>query len=132
MKLERTLLYVSLALFVATIALVWITNGNGMVGNDLVRNPMQEESRNLKDGLRGGAVVAEVVPNTAAEKAGLSHGDIIVVVKGEPVRDASHLRIRFGVVRLGETVELRVLRDGRERTVSASSNRGRGDPNDGR
>ena len=57
-----------------------------------------------------GAVIREVVSDTAAEDAGLMAGDVIAEVDGEPVRDANDLRNRIGMMRAGTEVELRVIR----------------------
>lgn len=59
-----------------------------------------------------GATVADVAPGSAAEKAGLRRGDIIVGVNGRPIVSAAQLRARVGLVAIGQTIELDVLRDG--------------------
>jgi len=66
-----------------------------------------------------GAMVAGVVQGSAAAKAGLRRGDIIVAVDGRPVVSAAQLRARIGLVRVGETIEVELLRDGRRLTASA-------------
>ncbi len=65
-----------------------------------------------------GAVVAQVVPGSAAERAGLRVGDVIVRVNGRPVRDASQLRNEVGLLRVGSRVELEVMRDGKSLRLS--------------
>jgi serine protease Do/serine protease DegQ len=73
-------------------------------------------------GLRdtGGAVVAQVVPGSAAAKAGLVAGDIVVAVNGRPVRNGGALRNAIGLLRIGEQVTLDIIRNGRPRTVQAN------------
>ena len=87
----------------------------------------QDLTPNLADGLgikaREGAVIAQVMSGSAAEAAGLLRGDVIVAINGESVRNASHLRNEIGLVRVGQTVELRVVRDGEVRTVTAKVGR---------
>ena len=68
---------------------------------------------------RRGAVITQVTPESAGDKAGLKTGDVIIAVDGQPVRDASMVRNRIGLLRVGEKVELTVLRDGNKRTVTA-------------
>ncbi|MDX1374580.1 MAG: DegQ family serine endoprotease [Burkholderiales bacterium] len=66
-----------------------------------------------------GAVIAEVQPDSPAARAGLRAGDVVTAVNGRPVRTASGLRARLGVLPVGETVELVVRRDGATRIVRA-------------
>lgn len=76
---------------------------------------------------REGALVAQVAPNSAAADAGLESGDVIVAVNGQPVRSANDLANAIGLLRIGTEVEIRYLRDGRERTATAVV----GDPDSG-
>ncbi len=66
-----------------------------------------------------GAVITQVDKNSAADKAGLKAGDIVVKFNGKPVRNASSLRNRVGLLRVGERVELVILREGKQRTLTA-------------
>ncbi|MDH3474740.1 MAG: DegQ family serine endoprotease [Rhodospirillales bacterium] len=66
-----------------------------------------------------GVVVSQVEPDSAADTAGLEPGDVIVKLDGEPLRDASDLRNRVGLARVGTTVELTLIRDGQQREVKA-------------
>ncbi len=63
-----------------------------------------------------GAVITQVEPGSAAEKAGLAAGDIVTVIDGKPVKNSSELRNRIGLTPVGKDVEVTVLRDGRRRT----------------
>jgi serine protease Do/serine protease DegQ len=66
-----------------------------------------------------GALVQEVVPDSAAETAGIEVGDVITGVDGEKVSGASDLRTTIGLRRSGESVRIDIIRDGKERTVTA-------------
>ncbi|KAA3629362.1 MAG: DegQ family serine endoprotease [Proteobacteria bacterium] len=66
-----------------------------------------------------GAVVANIVEGSAADKAGLKTGDIILTVGGRKVRSASDLRNAVGLVRIGEKLEMGILREGRRMTLTA-------------
>jgi serine protease Do len=74
-----------------------------------------------------GALVAEVVENSAAAAAGLKRGDVIVAIDGRPVADSRSLRLQIGQIRPGRDVEVRYVRDGRERTATARLNPAPGD-----
>ncbi len=69
---------------------------------------------------REGALVQEVVAGSAAEKAGVQVGDVILAVDGETITGASKLRATIGVKRQGDKVRLDVLRDGNRRTLVAT------------
>ena len=68
----------------------------------------------------GGAVVSQVVPQSAAAKAGIEAGDVIIGLDGEPVLGSGPLRNEIGQKQPGDTVRLTLLRDGKERTVTAT------------
>ncbi|MEM7208928.1 MAG: Do family serine endopeptidase [Pseudomonadota bacterium] len=66
-----------------------------------------------------GVVITEVEPGSAAQRAGLQVGDVIVVVGGRPVRHTNDVRNIIGLLRVGQQVTMRVIRDGVERNISA-------------
>src|SRR3546814_6706995 len=84
---------------------------------------IQDLTPDLAEALRlprtAGAVIASVEEDTPAERAGLRPGDIVVAVNGRAVEDSADLRNAIGLMRAGSEVELTLLRDGREITVSA-------------
>lgn len=67
-----------------------------------------------------GAVVAQVVKGSPAEKAGLQPGDVITAINGRKLRNAAELRNVLGLTRIGDQVSLDVQRDGRVRMVKAT------------
>ncbi len=67
-----------------------------------------------------GALVQEVVSGSAAEVAGIEVSDIIIAVDDEPVTSASELRTTIGLRRSGDTVRIKLIRDGKKRTISAT------------
>jgi len=66
-----------------------------------------------------GVVITQVVEDSAAEDAGLLAGDVVVAVDGRPVRRAADLRNKVGMSPVGDRIELTVMRDGRERSITA-------------
>jgi Do/DeqQ family serine protease len=69
--------------------------------------------------IRDGAVVAEVRAGSAADRAGLQVGDIVVALNDKAVLSAAGLRIQLALLRIGDEVRLGVLRGGRERQLAA-------------
>ena len=67
-----------------------------------------------------GAFVQQVVEGSAADKAGVKAGDVITAVSGVPVKSAQELRNRIGMLRVGDRVELALIRDGKAHTVAAT------------
>lgn len=61
-----------------------------------------------------GVIVAEVQAGSPAQRAGLRVGDVILAVDGDPSDTVDILRRQIGLSRVGETVTLTVLRDGRQ------------------
>lgn len=66
-----------------------------------------------------GAVVTRVVPDSAADEAGIESGDVVVAVNGETITNAADLRNAVGLLRVGEKVRLALIRNGDKRTVTA-------------
>jgi serine protease Do/serine protease DegQ len=66
-----------------------------------------------------GAVVTQVTSDSPAKKAGLKAGDIITTINGRPVQDATDVRNRVGLLRIGQKVEMDILRDGKKHHLRA-------------
>jgi len=67
-----------------------------------------------------GALVGEVRPNTPAENAGVKEGDVIVEFNGKKVTDDRHLRLIVAQTPPKTKVTLKVVRDGKEKTLTAT------------
>lgn len=68
---------------------------------------------------RGGAVVTNVIKDSAAEKAGLKVGDVVTAVDGVSLLNADNLRNTIGLLMVGQTINLDIIRDGKEKTLTA-------------
>ena len=66
-----------------------------------------------------GALVSQVVEGSPAEKAGIHTGDVITSVNGQPVKSNSELRNSIGLMRVGDKVEIGLLRDGKPLKLTA-------------
>src|SRR5262245_56608376 len=67
-----------------------------------------------------GALISQVLEGSAAEKAGLQAGDVVTSVNGRAVKDAAGLRNTIGLLSVGDSIELSVLRDGKPRKITAT------------
>ena len=66
-----------------------------------------------------GALVAGVAQGSAAERAGIKTGDIITSINGVAMKDAGELRNTIGMLRIGDKVDIGLLRDGKPRKLTA-------------
>ncbi|MFZ9653742.1 MAG: Do family serine endopeptidase [Steroidobacteraceae bacterium] len=66
-----------------------------------------------------GAVINQVAADSAAARAGLRAGDVVTTVNGKTVKSAADFRNAIGLLRVGDKVEVAVLRDGQTRRLSA-------------
>ncbi|HXX57684.1 MAG TPA: DegQ family serine endoprotease [Thermodesulfovibrionales bacterium] len=66
-----------------------------------------------------GALVSDIVPDSPAEKAGFKRGDVILEMNGRPVRDYHDLPRMVAVMSPDEKVTFKVLRNGKEETITA-------------
>ncbi|MEQ1580831.1 MAG: Do family serine endopeptidase [Steroidobacteraceae bacterium] len=67
-----------------------------------------------------GALVSQVVEGSAAEKAGVRAGDVITAVNNRTVKTGAELRNAIGLLRVGDKVEITLLREGKPRRVTAN------------
>jgi serine protease Do len=81
--------------------------------------PALAESFNLKN--NKGALVADIVPDSPAAKAGLKEGDVVTAINGQPVTDANSLKNQVSAFTPGTKLNLEILRDGKTDTVAATT-----------
>ncbi len=65
-----------------------------------------------------GVLIAEVARNSPAERAGIKAGDIVVAINGTTLESATQLRNAIGLLRVGQSVEFKLLHKGVTRTVT--------------
>ena len=65
-----------------------------------------------------GAFVNEVLPGSAAAKAGIKAGDIITSLDDKPVESFAALRVKIGTTAPGKEVKVGLLRDGKPQTLT--------------
>lgn len=67
-----------------------------------------------------GVWIESVTPNSAAEKAGLTKGDVVVRIDGHPVADAPALIEQIGRHRPGDKLSIAYLREGSEHNAEVT------------
>jgi Do/DeqQ family serine protease len=83
----------------------------------LIQDLTPEIAASLDLAISEGAVVTRVEPGSPAEKAGVSVGDVVVAADSVAVTSSADLRNRIGLVRVGDEVNLSVLRKGKRRSI---------------
>ncbi len=66
-----------------------------------------------------GALISQVMPDSAAQRAGLQTGDVIVEVNGTPIVESNQLRMAISMMNPAQTVKLKVFRNGQNVDVTA-------------
>jgi serine protease Do len=67
-----------------------------------------------------GALVVSVVPDHAADKAGVRHGDVIVTVDGERIKNTRELIDTISAMPPDTEVKLGVMRNGKPKTLTVT------------
>ena len=67
-----------------------------------------------------GALVAQVEPGSAAARAGLKAGDVILQANGKPILDSGDLPASIALARPGDELQMQVWRDGRAQELTAT------------
>ena len=67
-----------------------------------------------------GVLVVMVEPSSPADRAGLLIGDVIIAVAGTPVGDPHELAEQLGAERVGQPLELTIVRGGERRGLSVT------------
>ena len=65
-----------------------------------------------------GTIIAGILKNGPADRAGMKPGDILVAINGAPVNDTTAMLNLIAQLPPGERAEMKVLRKGREATLS--------------
>jgi Do/DeqQ family serine protease len=81
-------------------------------------NPELAESLGVDE--TEGALISRVQSGSPAEAAGLKAGDIVTKFNRDPLEGSNDLRNKVGMLTVGTTIELTVIRDGKERDINVT------------
>ena len=71
-------------------------------------------------GVNGGVTVANVIPGTPADQAGLKVGDTIISVDGKPVKNGDELVADIASRKPGTKIDLGFIRNGKKQTAAVT------------
>ncbi|MGK4329628.1 serine endoprotease DegQ [Lonsdalea quercina] len=86
----------------------------GIKGSEMT----SEMAKAFKVDAQRGAFVSEVLPKSAAAKAGIKAGDVLVSLDGKAINSFAELRAKVGTTAPGKTVKIGLIRDGKQQEVS--------------
>jgi serine protease Do len=96
---------------------------SGKVERGLLGVQIQPVTQEIADSMSlssaSGALVASVVADSPALKAGIKSGDVVRSVDGKDIESARELTRMISAVKPGETVKIGLWRDGKDMTVTA-------------
>ena len=85
---------------------------------------IQDVDKNLAESLGLekpiGALIAEVEPDSPADKGGVEAGDVVIEFNGRTITDASDLPHTVGLIAPGKKVPVVVVRKGKERSLKVT------------
>jgi serine protease Do len=83
-----------------------------------VQDITEDLAKSMKLKERSGALIADVFAGDPADKAGLKSGDIVTEINGKKIKDMHELLMMIAGFRVGETVKVKIIRDGQEKELS--------------
>jgi serine protease Do len=81
-----------------------------------VQDITEDIAKNLKLKDINGALISDIFKGDPAERAGLRTGDIVIEVNGKKIKDSHELLLTIATFHVGDRVEVKVQRDGQEKT----------------
>ena len=99
-----------------------IANGKvkrGLLGIN-IQNITEDVAKSLDLKNTKGVIVSNVRPASAADKAGIKRGDIVLAINGEAIEDSNILRNKVAQSQPGSEIKIKVLRDGKEQEFTAT------------
>ncbi len=79
-----------------------------------------ELAKNLGMDQVEGALVGTIAKGSPAEAAGVKAGDVVIALDGKPVRTSGELRNRIGLLTVGTSINLTILRDKAKKDIKVT------------
>jgi serine protease Do/serine protease DegQ len=97
---------------------------NGAVKRGEIGIYPQDLTPNIASGLgierRDGVLVVDVAPDSAAARAELAPGDLIIAIDGTPIHTVADFRRRIDFAHVGDKLRLSIISDGTTKTVAVT------------
>ena len=85
----------------------------------IIQNITEDLAKGLSLKDTKGVIVSDVRQESAAGKAGIKRGDVIIAINGEAIEDSNTLRNKVAGTTPGTEITLTVIRDGSEQQIKA-------------
>jgi serine protease Do len=93
----------------------------GWMGVEVVMLPIDQDTQKLLNlQSKKGSLINTVLQGGPAEKAGLKPYDVIIAIDGQAIENSNDLRMKIADIPPGMKVEIKVIRDGKEKTLTAT------------
>ncbi len=96
---------------------------HGEVRRGLLGITTQNLTQNLVNAFdlksKHGAIISKVEGNSAADRAGLEPGDIIISLNGKQTKNSHQIKNIIGLLEIGDHVKIDIIRAGNKKTFSA-------------
>jgi Do/DeqQ family serine protease len=87
----------------------------GVQGQELT--PQLAQAFNVE--LDSGVIITQIESGSPADKAGMLVGDVVVSANGRKIRTQGEMDNLVGLLRIGQTVDLKLFRQGKEKDLTA-------------
>ena len=94
------------------ISMTNVSNSGTALNNDI----------EIPDNVTEGVVILKVKEDSCAEKAKLQKGDIISSIDNNPTKNIAYLKYELFQHKIGDSVEIKYIRDGKEKTTEVELN----------
>lgn len=91
--------------------------GVSLLDLNLLSDQQIAEITGSSEPIESGAVIIEVASGSSAASAGLESGDVVIGFNGEPIENSMQLRQAVYSSRVGDQIEIEILRNGEQMTL---------------
>ena len=74
----------------------------------------------IDESIENGMVIVDISKDSAAEKAELKVGDVIIKIEGESIKNVAHLKYLLYKHKVGDTIKLTVIRGNTEKNIEVT------------